>query len=78
MPLISLLKNKLLLSKHYNVQERDVNDLPFWQFEEIIKLVNELTEDENKDKETQEKGQQQSFNPGSYMRDFSSMANKFK
>ncbi len=59
------------------MSERDANDLPFWQFEEVVKIVNEITDEENKDKGQQEKGQQ-NFNPGSYMRDFSSMANKFK
>ena len=60
------------------MSERDANDLPFWQFEEVVKIVNELTDEENKDREKQEKGQQNNINPSSYMRDFSSMANKFK
>ena len=67
-----------MLSKHYHMSERDANDLPFWQFEEVVKIVNELTEEENKEREKQDKGQNQNFNPSSYMRDFSSMANKFK
>lgn len=59
------------------MSETDANNLPFWQFEEVVKLVNELTEEENKDREKQEKNQP-NMNPSSYMRDFSSMAGKFK
>ena len=52
--------------------------------EENIKIVNELTEEEEKQRKTQEEEQGKnmpnmgSFNPSSYMNSMSGMANKFK
>ena len=48
MPLKHILKNKLLLQKHFHTQEWAMDNWPFWQFEENIKLVNEIIEDEDK------------------------------
>ncbi len=82
MPLKSLLKNKLLLQKHYHLQENNIDSWPYWMFEENIKLVNELTEEEEKQRKKEE-GEQgkipnMNFNPSSYMNNISNMANKFK
>jgi hypothetical protein len=80
-PLNSLLKNKLLLQKNYHLQEWAIDDWAFWLFEENIKIVNELTDEEEKQRKKQEDSQQKSmpnFNPNSYMNNMSSMANKFK
>jgi hypothetical protein len=79
--LTSLLKNKLLLQKNYHLQEWAIDDWPFWLFEENIKIVNELTEEEDKQRKKQEGEQQKgmpNFNPNSYMNSMSSMASKFK
>ena len=81
MPLTSLLKNKLLLQKHYHLQEDNIDNWPFYILEENIKIVNEITDDEEKQKKKQEEQQKQNmpnFNPSSYMKDIGSMANKFK
>ena len=81
MPLTHILKNKLLLQKHFNTQETYMDDWPYWQFEENIKLVNEIVEEEESHRKKEEDKQQSSmpnFNPGSMMKDASSMANKFK
>jgi len=81
MPLRHLLKNKLLLQKHYNVIEPAIDMWPFWMFEENIDIINEITEDEDKQRKKEEEKQQGStpnFNPGSYMRDMNNMSNKFK
>ena len=43
MPLKPLLKNKLLLQKHYHVSEFSIDEWPFWLLEENIKIINELT-----------------------------------
>ena len=54
---------------------------PFWMFEENIDIINEITEDEDKQRKKEEEKQQGStpnFNPGSYMRDMNNMSNKFK
>lgn len=81
MPLRHLLKNKLLLQKHYNVIEPAIDMWPFWMFEENIDIINEITEEEDKQRKKEEEKQQSStpnFNPGSYMRDMNNMTNKFK
>lgn len=43
-PLTDLLKNKLLLQKHYHLQEISIDSWPFWMFEENIKISNSLSE----------------------------------
>lgn len=81
MPLRPLLKNKLLLQKHFNVNEYCMNDWAYWMFEENIKIVNDLIEEEEKQKKTSEGEQAKNtpnFNPSSYMKDMSGIANKFK
>lgn len=81
MPLKNILKNKLLLQKHYRLQEVSIDNWPFWQLEENIKLVNEITEEEEKQKKTDEEKQKvntPNFNPSSYMSQMSNMTNKFK
>lgn len=81
MPLRPLLKNKLLLQKHYNVNEESINDWPFWMLEENISIINEITEEEEKQRKKEEEKQQSSmpnFNPNSVMRDVGSITNKFK
>lgn len=79
MPLKPLLKNKLLLQKHFNVNEFCMDDWPYWLLEENIKIVNEIIEEEEKQKKSGEGDQAaQNFNPTSYMKDMANMANKFK
>jgi len=81
MHLNSLLKNKMLLQKHFHLQEYSIDNWPFWMLEENIKIVNEITEEEEKQRRKEEEKQKQNmpnFNPSSYMRDIGSMANKFK
>lgn len=81
MPLTSILKNKLLLQKHYNCQEVSMNAWPFWMFEENIKLVNQLISEEEKQRKTDEdkqKSNMPNMDTSSMMSGMSSMANKFK
>lgn len=81
MPLRPLLKNKLLLQKHYHVNEISLDEWPYWMFEENISIVNELTDEEEKQRKVEEEKQKSSmpnFNPGSYMRDMGSITSKFK
>ena len=81
MPLRALLKNKLLLQKHYHVNEFAINDWPFWMLEENVSIINELSEEEEKQRNKQEEQQQKNmpnFNPRSYMSQMNNMANKFK
>jgi hypothetical protein len=78
MPLKHILKNKLLLQKHFNTQENAMDNWPFWMFEENIKLVNEIIEEEESNKKKEEEKQQKSmpnYDPGSMMRNASNITN---
>lgn len=79
LPIDSMIKNKLQISKHYNISLSEIDSMPFWKYEESIKIINELQEEENKERKKQEKQQQSSnFNPSSYMNKMSQMGNRFK
>ena len=49
-----------MLQKHFHTQEWAMDNWPFWMFEENIKIVNEIVEEEEsqrkKDEESQQKG----------------------
>jgi len=76
MPLKHILKNKLMLQKHFHTQEVSMDDWPFWMFEENIKLVNEIVEEEENQRKKDE-GEQQKGMPdtSSMMKNASSMTN---
>jgi hypothetical protein len=46
--LINLLKNKLLLQRNFHTQEIAMDLWPFWMFEENIKIVNQVLDEEEK------------------------------
>jgi hypothetical protein len=78
MPLIPILKNKLLLQKHFHTQEISMDEWPYWMFEENIKMVNEIIDEEDREKKKQEKAQQQqmpNFDANSMIRNASNMTN---
>jgi hypothetical protein len=78
MPLKHILKNKLLLQKHFHTQEWAMDSWPFWMFEENIKLVNEIIEDEEKQRKDQEGSQNANMpDTNSIMRNMSSNMPKF-
>lgn len=57
-----------------------MDNWPFWMFEENIKLVNEILEEEDKNRKKDEQEQGKSmggFNPDSMMRNASSMTGNF-
>ena len=66
MPLKPLLKNKLLLQKHYHVNEFCIDEWPFWLLEENIKIINELTDEEEQQRKTEESQQNKSMNIGNF------------
>ena len=81
MPLKHILKNKLLLQKHFHLQEWAIDKWPFWMFEENVKLVNEIIEEEESNRKKQEEDQSGSlgnFDANSMMRNASNMTNNFK
>lgn len=72
-------KNKLLLQKHF--YESNIDDYPYWEFEQMIKEANDIIEeDDKKQKEMEEKQHQDmpSFNPNQYTNGINNMMNKFK
>jgi len=57
--LTNLLKNKLLLQRNYHLQESAIDNWPFWMLEENIKIVNDITtEEEEMSQKQQDEGTQ--------------------
>lgn len=78
MPLKHILKNKLLLQKHFHTQEVSMDEWPFWMFEENVKIVNEIVEEEETNRKKQEQDQQKgmpNFDANSMMRNASNLTN---
>ncbi len=81
MPLRHISKNKILLQKHFNLQEPSIDKWPFWMLEENVKIINEIIEEEDKTRSEQEKKQSGSmgnFNADSMMKNASNLTNNFK
>lgn len=58
------------MSQHYNLTDIVVDEYPYWRFEETISMINELVEEEDKRRKTQEDAQKSdmpNFNPGDIM-----------
>ena len=51
---------------------------PFWMFEENVKLVNEIIEEEETNRKKQEDIQQGNFDTNSIMKNAQNMTNSFK
>lgn len=80
MPLKHILKNKLLLQKHFNTQEVSMDEWPYWMLEENINLVNEIIEDEDKQRksdEDQQKSSMPNMDTGSMMKNMTNSMPKF-
>jgi len=83
MPLRDILKNKLLLQENFHTSEISMDDWPFWQFEENIKVANSIIEEKDKARKKDEEEQRKNMPgmPNMNMNGFnnmSSMMNKFK
>ena len=64
-----------MLQKHFHTQEWAMDNWPFWMFEENIRIVNEIMEEEDSQKKKQEEDQGKSMpnmDPGSMMKNVSS------
>lgn len=82
MPLTNLLENKFQYSLQTKTPISDVNELPYWEFEYYITLLNkhneEVANQQRKQDEEQKKAQAaQGSNPSSSF-NMSSIMNKFK
>ncbi len=63
-----------MLQKHFHTQEESMDRWPFWMFEENIKIVNEIAEEEEKQRKQDEDGQRVSMpDTNSMMRNASNM-----
>ncbi len=63
-----------MLQKHFHTQEASMDRWPFWMFEENIKIVNEIAEEEEKQKKQDEQGHSASMpDTNSMMRNASNM-----
>jgi hypothetical protein len=63
-----------MLQKHFHTQEAAMDNWPFWLFEENIKIVNEIVEEEDKQRKKDEEGQQKGMpDTSSMMKNASSM-----
>jgi hypothetical protein len=61
MPLKHILKNKLLLQKHFHTQEISMDEWPYWMLEENINIVNEIIEEEDNQRKKDEESQSASM-----------------
>lgn len=80
MPLKHISKNKLLLQKHFHTQELSMDEWPYWMLEENINIVNEILEDEEKQRKTDEDQQKSSMpnmDTGSMMKNMTNSMPKF-
>ena len=65
-----------MLQKHFHTQEWAMDNWPFWMFEENIKLVNEIIEEEDKQRKQDEDSQKSSMpDTSSMMKNASNMTN---
>ena len=82
MPLKDILKNKLLLQENFHTSELAMDDWPFWQLEENIKVANSIIEEKEKarkkDEDEQRKNMPNMPNMGNMGNNLSGMMNKFK
>jgi len=81
MPLKHILKNKLLLQKHFHTQEISMDEWPYWMLEENINIVNEIIEEEDNQKKKDEEQQQSSMpnmDTGSMMKNAQNMTNNMQ
>lgn len=78
MPLKHILKNKILLQKNFNLQEYSIDLWPYWMFEENIKIANEIIEEEENSRKSEEESQNKqmgNMDPNSIMRNMSNITN---
>jgi hypothetical protein len=69
-PLENILKNKFQFYKQCHIGDDTIDNWPYWQLEEMIKILNESNEEEKKAREESEKNQKKNMpnmNPSSYM-----------
>lgn len=69
------------MQENFHTNEESMNDWAFWQFEENIKIANEIIDDKEKSRKKEEetqKTQMPNINTSSMMSGMNGMMNKFK
>ena len=65
-----------MLQKNFNFSEISMDTWPYWLFEENIKIVNEIIEDEDKNNRSEEESMSMP-NTGDIMKNASNMTSNF-
>jgi len=79
MHLKHILKNKLLLQKHFHTQEISMDEWPYWMLEENINIVNEIIEEEDNQRKKDEESQSSSMpDTGSMMKSAQNMTSNMQ
>ena len=71
----------MIIQKNYHLQESSIDHWPYWMWEQNIKNINEMAEEEERQRKKEDETQQKSmpnFNPSTYMNNMSGITNKFK
>lgn len=66
--LIALLKNKVSLSKNFNIAPSELDRMYYWEYEYLLEIVNDNIKRENEQNE-KEQAKYGNMNPRSMMRD---------
>lgn len=65
----NLVQNKVYITKNFHIQPSEIERMPYWEYEQTLKIINKMVEEENKQQEEQNKD----FNPNSYKSSYRSM-----
>lgn len=64
-----MVQNKARLAYSCRTQPSEVDRMPYWEYEEYLKSMQDIIEEENKRQEEAEKGKSsRQYNPNSYQR----------
>jgi hypothetical protein len=73
--LINLIKNKVVLSKNFNIPPSEIDRMYYWEYEYLLEEVNSNIKEEN-ERQEKENGKYGDINPRSMMRNAHSMMPK--
>jgi hypothetical protein len=73
MPLTNILDNKFGFLDMDHIAPRYINELPWWEYEEYVKRLNDRIEKENKAHKESQKGQPNTSNYSNKMPNINSM-----
>ena len=64
----NLVQNKARLAYTCHTPPSEVDRMPYWEYEEFMKAMQDIIEEENKRQEEAEKGKSSKYNPNSYQK----------